>query len=109
MICACCGRLFGHHGGCLHAPTQFLKLMDRDEVVDMGIQMDRDDIEQCMTFQQPTEDQKEAFTALRDKMVELGHAIVQICPPCDDRDHAIRQLRDCRMWANSSIAHRGRY
>jgi len=67
------------------------------------------EIERMMTYQSADEEQKKAFAELGQKIVQLGMTIAKVCPPCSDRDHALRQLRDCRMWANSAIAHRGRY
>lgn len=75
----------------------------------MGVHLRVQDIEECMTYQKPDEEQQAQFQSLHEKLVDLGKTICAICPPCDDRDHALRQLRDCRMWANSAIAHKGRY
>ena len=68
-----------------------------------------EEIERCMTYQKADEGQLAAFELLRHKVVALGEEIVLLCPDCGDRDRALRQLRDCRMWANSAIAHKGRY
>lgn len=68
-----------------------------------------EEIEQCMTYQKPDEGQVAAFELLRQKVIALGNEITLLCSDCSDRDNALRHLRECRMWANSSIAHRGRY
>ena len=68
-----------------------------------------EEIQQCMTYQKPDEGQLAAFELLRQKVVALGEEITLLCPDCSDRDEALRRLRDCRMWANSAIAHKGRY
>lgn len=68
-----------------------------------------EEIEQVMTYQKADEGQLAAFELLRKKIIDLGNEITLVCPDCSDRDVALRRLRDCRMWANSAIAHNGRY
>lgn len=66
-------------------------------------------IEDCFTYQPAADDQLAAFDEVRAFLIEAGARILRHCPPCRDREIALEQLRDARMWANSAIAHRGRF
>ena len=69
----------------------------------------RDNIEECFTYQPPDKEQTAAFDLLRDELTEAGKSILDYCPESPDRDRAMDHLRAARMWANSAIAHRGRF
>lgn len=66
----------------------------------------RDDsaIENLFTYHPPTEEQKTAYEHIREKAKELAVIIDVYCPPSPDRTVAMRQLRECVMTANASIA-----
>ena len=66
-------------------------------------------IEDCFTYQSPDTKQRAAFDMLRKQLVTAGRAILDYCPDSADRDRALEALRASRMWANSAIAHRGRF
>jgi len=67
------------------------------------------EIERCFTYQVPDDIQKREFEQLHDALVDLGQELLMRCPRSGDRDKAFEALRECRMWANSAIAHKGRY
>ena len=51
----------------------------------------------------------EAYLEVQAVMQQAAGTVLRHCPESTDRDHAMRQLRDARMWANASIALEGRY
>ncbi len=74
-----------------------------------SMKITEDEVHQALTYQKPDEQQTNKFNILIGSFEELMQDILEVCPDCDDRENALRQLRDCRMWANSAIAHKGRY
>ena len=46
----------------------------------------------------------EVFKALAMACEDNLQAILENCPPCPDRTHALNKVREARMWANSAIA-----
>lgn len=56
------------------------------------------------TYQQPREDQIPKFVAVRDALLNAANVVEANCPPCADRSHTLRLLRDARMWADAAIA-----
>lgn len=69
----------------------------------------KEEIERCFTYQKPDENQTFRFEQLHNSLVRLGFDLLKWCPNSSDRDRAFEALRECRMWANSAIAHKGRY
>lgn len=69
----------------------------------------RDQVSDVMTWHAPNEEQNAAYEHLQAIFEETAEAILDYCPESADRSHALRQLRDARMWANASIALQGRY
>ena len=69
--------------------------------------MANDVIEEMFTYHSPTPDQIPKYQSLRDKAKELALLIDEVCPASADRTAAIRQLSDCIMTANRSIALNG--
>jgi hypothetical protein len=57
-----------------------------------------------LTYQQPRQDQIPKFMAIRVAIEAAYKAVEDNCPPCADRSHTLRLLRDARMWANAAIA-----
>lgn len=60
-------------------------------------------VEHQFTYQTPTTEQVAAMAAIRARAKQLGHVIVEKCPPSPDRTAAIRLLREAVMIANASI------
>ena len=65
-------------------------------------------LEDLFSYHKPSEDQIPRYTALREAALEFAKALDQACPPSADRTAAMRQLQDCVMTANRSVALRGR-
>lgn len=61
-------------------------------------------LENLFTYHAPTPEQQEAYKAIRAKAKELAEVIHVNCPESPDRSAAMRQLRECVMTANASIA-----
>ncbi len=71
--------------------------------------INRDNIEQCFRYVRANTEQQAAFEALTEQFLEAGNAVLDYCHDSPDRDKALEHLRAARMWANSSIAHNGRF
>jgi len=56
------------------------------------------------TYQPPREDQIPKFIVVQKALLEAAKVVEENCPSCADRSHALRLLRDVRMWANAAIA-----
>jgi hypothetical protein len=54
-------------------------------------------------YQKPTDDQMRKMSEVRRGFAELAHSLNHLLPPGKDKNHILRQLRDCSMWANVSI------
>ena len=68
-------------------------------------QMSRaDQLKFIYTYQPPREDQIPKFIAVQAALLEAAKVVEENCPPCADRSHTLRLLRDARMWANAAIA-----
>jgi hypothetical protein len=67
------------------------------------------EIQQVFDYAPWTREQVEHGAAVRQALAEAFRALLVHVPPCPDRSHAQRLLRDARMWANSAITHGGKY
>jgi hypothetical protein len=67
------------------------------------------DLDDVFRYHQPTPEQEQAYLEVQAVMQQAAQTLLRHCPASTDRDHAMRQLRDARMWANASIALEGRY
>jgi hypothetical protein len=65
---------------------------------------EREQVEKDFNYHQPTGDQPERYTKLRNKAKELAYLIYELCPPCRERSLALTNLEQSGMWANASIA-----
>lgn len=52
--------------------------------------------------------QVESIARIRDAVAVLVMTLYEECPPCDDRDSAIKDARRCMMMANAAVALKGR-
>jgi hypothetical protein len=66
-----------------------------------------DNLDDIFTYHTPTSDQASQYQTIREKALELAHVIVANTPQSADQTAAIRQLRECVMTANASIALHG--
>lgn len=64
----------------------------------------KDDIEKLFTYQPPTPEMQEHFTAVSAACEAACRVIVEHVPPSADRTLAIQHLVDARMRANAAIA-----
>lgn len=63
------------------------------------------EIERLMTYHAPKDHETVArYTFIKRAAVAFAKAIRDNCPSSADRTHAIRCVREARMWANASIA-----
>lgn len=66
------------------------------------------DLDYLFTYHEPKWEQTQLYTAIREKAHEMAVVINDSCPVGADRTAAMRQLQDCVMTANRSIALLGR-
>ena len=55
----------------------------------------------------PTPANQEKFDKVTDAAKNLAKVIIENVPDCADRTHALRLLRDVRMWSNAAISLEG--
>ncbi len=67
-----------------------------------------EEIDNWFTYHEPTEADRVAYVAIREKAKELAKVILVNTPPSADQTSAIRKLRECVWVANSSIACQGK-
>ncbi|HEV7674362.1 MAG TPA: hypothetical protein VGQ12_07520 [Candidatus Angelobacter sp.] len=65
-------------------------------------------ITDLFTYHKPDEVQQAQYTRVNAAAAVLYEAIMNSCPPCADRSHALRLVRDAKQWANTAIALKGR-
>ena len=66
--------------------------------------INKDNIEEVMTYQKPGPEQIANFEQIRYACVVLVQTILKNAPDCADRTTAIRKVREARMDSNSAIA-----
>ena len=64
-------------------------------------------LDNAFTYHPATEEQQHKYKRVRATAKELARAILEECPECADRTHAVRQVREAVMTANASIALQG--
>jgi hypothetical protein len=64
-------------------------------------------IDEIFTYHPPDDEQRIAYENIRSSAKEMAHTLMNYCPPSEDRNAALRQLRDCVMTANASVALKG--
>lgn len=65
-------------------------------------------VDEMFKYHAPEPGQIESYQAVNDAAKMLARVILLHAPKSADRTHAIRIVRDARMWANSAIALKGR-
>lgn len=75
-----------------------------DGRVEVPVEAPQDPIENLFTYHRPTEEQVQHYLDIRSAAKDLARVIDRCCPPSPDRTVAMRQLRECVMTANASIA-----
>lgn len=66
--------------------------------------MTTEQIENWFTYHAPTPEQQDAYLMIREQARRFAHCLDQYCPESADKSAAMRQLRECVMTANASIA-----
>lgn len=64
-------------------------------------------IDNMFTYHAPEGDQPERYAKINEAAKALAVAIYENCPPCADTTHAVRQVRDAKLWANTAVALKG--
>jgi len=64
-------------------------------------------LREVFTYHPPTPEDREAYTAIREKAKDLVRAIKANTPRCADQTAAIRKVREAVMTANAARALRG--
>jgi hypothetical protein len=70
----------------------------------MTMPMTEADLERWFSYHEPTEDQIDKYSAIRQTARSLAFVILDMCPDNADRTTAIRKLREAVMTANAAIA-----
>ena len=65
---------------------------------------DDDELRRCFTYHPPTPESIPKFAHVRANGLAMALAVVKSCPPCPERDVAIRKIEEAVMWANAGIA-----
>lgn len=65
------------------------------------------DLENWFKYHPPTQDDLNAYVAIRTAALHLALTLLRFTPPSADQTVAIRKLRECVMTANASIACKG--
>lgn len=65
-------------------------------------------VEDLFSYHPPSEDQIPKYNVIREAAKQFALVLHANCPPSADRTAAMRQLQDCVMTANRSIALKGR-
>lgn len=61
-------------------------------------------LDSVFTYHSPIDDQPKRYEVLRKKAKEFAEAIMVYVPESEERDQALKRLRESVMWANSGIA-----
>ena len=62
------------------------------------------DPENVFIYHPPKGDQQIRYEKIRNQAKQFSYLLKLKCPDSEERDIAIRKLRECVMWANASIA-----
>ena len=61
-------------------------------------------VEHASIYHAPTPEAVIAHKAVAEGCKEFLATILESCPPCPDRTHALNHVRQARMWSNSAVA-----
>ncbi len=64
-------------------------------------------LDRLFMYHAPTPDQLPKYEDIRARGRELARVILELCPPGEDREVALRKVREAVMTANASVALRG--
>ena len=71
--------------------------------------LNQTDITDIFQYHAPEPGMPERYEAIRSKAKEMAEVILDNVYPCQDREAAIRKLREAVMTANAAIALKGKY
>lgn len=66
-----------------------------------------DKVKDLTTYHKPDENQAQRIERVNAAAAILLDTIIKEVPECADKSHAIRQVRDAKMWANVAISTNG--
>jgi hypothetical protein len=69
-----------------------------------AIPFTHDDVDRRFTYVAPNEERREKHERVREGFTTLAHDLVDLLPESDERDDAIKRLREAMMLANAAIA-----
>lgn len=68
-----------------------------------------EDLDEIFTYHDTVDEEViEAYEAIREAAKQLAAVILAKCPNCEDREVAVRKVREAVMTANAAIALMGR-
>jgi hypothetical protein len=70
--------------------------------------MTEEQLQNWFSYHSPEPSDLTAYAAIRAAGLEFARVINANCPESADKTHAIRVIRDSVMWANASVACKGR-
>jgi hypothetical protein len=62
------------------------------------------DLENIFKYHAPKDDQPKRYERLRASARQFAETVITCCPDAEDRNYAIRKIREAVMMANASIA-----
>jgi hypothetical protein len=70
--------------------------------------MTEEQLSHWFSYHAPEGDDLAKYAAIRKAAHDYANVVNANCPESADKTHAIRIIRDSAMWANSSVACKGR-
>lgn len=65
---------------------------------------DNAELHRRFTYHAPTPESVPKFLHVRANGQAMASVVMQHCPPCPERDEALRKIEEAIMWANAGIA-----
>lgn len=69
----------------------------------------KENLRDLMTYHSPDDEQKEAHNKVNEAAIKFAETILDSVPESAEQTLAIRAIQEVRFWANSAIAHRGKF
>jgi hypothetical protein len=73
------------------------------------LQITEELLNDLFTYHAPTPEQLPKYAAINAAAKAFAKAILDNTSSCADQSHAIRLIRDARMWGNAAVALNGRF
>jgi len=68
-----------------------------------------ENVEDAMTYQRPDEDRAKCHDGVNAGAIQFARTILEVVPESPERTLSIRAVQEARFWANSAVAHKGRF